>query len=105
MPLVKKIRAARPDVPIVLVEDRPFTNSWINPERIAFHERNHAALKAAYGQLQREGVSRLYYIPGAMLYGDDSEGATDGSHASDLGFMRQAEVFEPILRAALEGAK
>jgi len=27
--------------------------------------------------------------------------STDASHASDLGFMRQAEAFAPILRAAL----
>ena len=33
--------------------------------------------------------------------GDDAEGATDASHANDLGFMRQADVMEPILRAAL----
>ena len=25
----------------------------------------------------------------------------DASHASDLGFMRQADIMEPILRAAL----
>ena len=30
-----------------------------------------------------------------------SEGSTDASHASDLGFMRQADIFEPVLRAAL----
>ena len=28
--------------------------------------------------------------------------AADGSHANDLGFMRQAIVFEPVLRAAMK---
>jgi hypothetical protein len=41
-------------------------------------------------------------LVGDHLYGDDAEGATDASHASDLGFMRQADIFEPILRTALE---
>ena len=41
------------------------------------------------------------YIPGDSLYGDDTEGATDASHASDLGFMRQADIFEPVIRKAL----
>jgi hypothetical protein len=36
------------------------------------------------------------------LYGTDAEGANDASHATDLGFMRQADVFEPVLRAALK---
>jgi GDSL-like Lipase/Acylhydrolase family len=46
-------------------------------------------------------VKNLSYIPGDSLYGTDTEGATDASHASDLGFMRQAEIFEPVLRKAL----
>jgi hypothetical protein len=51
--------------------------------------------------LQKEGVTELYYIPGDGMLGDDAEGATDGSHPSDLGFMRQADAFEPVLRQAL----
>lgn len=104
VPLVKQIRAAHRDTPIVLVEDRRFTNSWITPAKRAYHDANHAALKEAYSSLQREGVERLYFISGDELYGADTEGATDASHASDLGFMRQADVFEPVLRKALEHA-
>jgi len=100
-PLVRRLREARPDTPIVLVEDRRFTNSWITPAKEKFHDDNHAALKAAYDGLVQAGVSRLFYIPGDTLYGDDGEGATDASHASDLGFMRQADAFEPVLRQAL----
>ena len=46
-------------------------------------------------------MKELFYIEGDHLYGDDTEGATDASHASDLGFMRQADIFEPILRTAV----
>jgi hypothetical protein len=100
-PLVKQLRAAKPATPIVLVEDRRFTNDWITPEKRQFHTDNHAALRAVYEQLVGEGVRGLFYIPGDALYGDDTEGATDASHANDLGFMRQADVFEPVLREAL----
>lgn len=101
IPLVKQLRAARPQVPIILVEDRRFTNDWITPEKRQFHTDNHAALRECYDKLLAEGVSGLSYIEGDHLYGDDSEGATDASHASDLGFMRQADLFEPVLRKAL----
>lgn len=101
IPLVKQIRKTKPDTPIVLVEDRRNTNSWILPGRQAHHTANHQALRAAYEELKKEGVPGLYYIEGDHLYGDDGDGATDGSHASDLGFMRQAEIFEPVLREAL----
>ena len=101
VPLVKQLRAARPDTPIILVEDRRNTDSWIIASRRKHHDDNHAALKAAYEQLVQEGVKGLSYVPGDHLYGDDSDGATDGSHASDLGFFRQADIFEPFLKAAL----
>ena len=101
VPLVKQIRSAKPDTPIVLVEDRRFTNEWITPAKKKFHDENHAALKQAYETLVQDGVTGLSYIPGDMLYGDDSEGATDASHANDLGFMRQADVFEPFIRKAI----
>jgi len=103
IPLVKQIRAVQPDTPVVLVEDRRNTNSWIRPARNQHHTANHAALRQCFAQLQAEGVTGLFYVPGDDLLGDDGEGATDGSHPNDLGFMRQAAVFEPVLRTALEG--
>jgi hypothetical protein len=99
--LVKLLRAAKPNTPIVLVEDRRFTNDWITPKKRQFHTDNHAALRKAYDSLVAQGIEKLFYIHGDSLYGDDTEGATDASHANDLGFMRQADVFEPVLRKAL----
>jgi hypothetical protein len=101
IPLVKQIRAARPETPIVLVEDRRNTNSWLHADRAKHHDGNHQALRESFDTVQKEGVAKLYYIPGDHLLGEDAEASTDGSHPSDLGFYRQAEVFAPILRQAL----
>lgn len=103
IPLVKQLRAARPDTPIVLVEDRRNTNSWILPKRDQHHSDNHAALRECYGALAKAGVTGLFYVKGDDLLGQDAEGATDGSHPNDLGFVRQADVMEPVIRAALKG--
>jgi hypothetical protein len=103
IPLINQLRAARPATPIVLVEDRRYTNSWIQPKRDQDHSDNHAALREAYEKLKAAGITGLFYIGGDDLLGADGEGATDGSHPNDLGFMRQADVMEPILRAALAG--
>ena len=40
-------------------------------------------------------------IKGDDLLGKDAEGTTDASHPNDLGFFRQADAFEPVLRQAL----
>lgn len=99
--LVKQIRAAHPETPIVLVEDRRNTNSWILPARNQHHTDNHAALRESYDALVKEGVKNLHYLPGDGLLGDDADGATDGSHPNDLGFMRQADAFEAVMRPLL----
>jgi hypothetical protein len=101
IPLVKQLRAGRPDTPIVLVEDRRNTSSWIVPSRDKAHTDNHAALRESFATLQKEGVKGLYYLGGDDLMGHDAEGSTDGSHPSDLGFVRHADLFEPVLRKAL----
>ena len=100
-PLVKQLRQARPDAPIVLVEDRSFTNAWIQSAKRKRHEGNRSALAHAYDKLIEGGITNLYYLEGENLLGTDSEGTTDGSHPNDLGFMRQADAFEPVLRKAL----
>jgi hypothetical protein len=72
IPLVKQLRAAHPTTPIVLVEDRRFTNAWITPAKSKFHDENHAALKAAFTTLSQEKAPNLHYIPGDALYGTDT---------------------------------
>jgi hypothetical protein len=100
-PLVRQLREAHPETPIVLVEDRTFTNAWIRSSRREHHKASRASLREAFKHLEQTGISKLYYLEGENLLGKDSEGATDGSHPSDLGFMRQADAFEPVLRQAL----
>lgn len=100
-PLVRQLREARPDTPILLVEDRVFTNAWLRAGAESFHQDNRAALKSAYERLVADGIQNLYYLPADDLLGDDHEGATDGSHPSDLGMMRYADAYEPVLRKIL----
>lgn len=96
-PLVEQLRKARPDTPIVLVEDRRYTDAWLIASKAERNDGNHAALKRAYDELVAAGVKGLYYIPGDDLLGDDADGAVDSSHPNDLGFARQADAFAKVL--------
>lgn len=100
-PLVRQLRKAQPDVPILLVEDRTFTNAWFDPTRQRGHVQRRKALRDAYEALRKDGVANLHYLAGADLLGRDGEGATDGSHPNDLGMMRQAAVVTEALRPML----
>jgi len=99
--LVRQIREARPETPVILVEDRTYGNSWIMKSKRDRHAGSRAAFIRAYDKLVSSGVKGLYYVEGDALLGDDTEGTTDGSHPNDLGFVRQADVLEPVLRKAL----
>jgi hypothetical protein len=98
---VRLLRDARPATPILLVEDRNYPDGFLIPARRERNQTSQAALSAAYERLQKARVGRLHYLKAAELLGDDGEATTDGSHPSDLGFVRQAKAFEKPLRAIL----
>ena len=97
-PFVEQLHNSRPETPILLVEDRVNTGAWLRNDKTAYHQKNHAALKAAHQQLISDGFSNVHYLGGAELLGSDGEGATDGSHPNDLGMVRYANAYEPALR-------
>ncbi len=96
-PLVAQLRAAHPETPIVLVEDRNYANSWLLEGPRERNASSQAALKKAYQELLDAGVKHVHYISGPDLLGDDTEGTVDSSHPNDLGFVRQAEAFDRVL--------
>jgi len=97
-PFVRALRAERPDVPIVMVEDRVNANARFLPGRMRHHEGNHAAFRAAFDKLSASGLRGLTYVRDAPFLGEDGEATVDGSHPTDLGMVRYADALEPILR-------
>lgn len=101
-PLVRQIREAHPDTPILLVEDRNYSDGFLMTSKRDRNEKSQAALKKEFALLKEAGVKGLYYLAGEKLLGDDNEGTVDSSHPTDLGFFRQADAFEPVLREILK---
>ena len=100
-PMVRQLRDAHPNVPIVLVEDRTYAYSWILPSRQERNDTSRAAFRKAFAEMQQKGITNLFYVEGDTLLSEDRDDTTDGSHPSDLGFFRQADAIEPALRKAL----
>ena len=102
-PFIRALRAARPSTPIVLVENVTYSGSDYIAAKKQRSEGANKVLRQAYEKLIREGDKYLTYIPGGDLLGDDGEGAVDGTHPTDLGFTRMADVIgrdlAQILRA------
>jgi len=104
-PFVRRLRAAHPATPIVLVEARRYTNSWICQANHEQDVQRAAAFRAAYEELCEAGIGGLTYTPGDNLLGDDGEATMDYSHPSDLGFMRMADALAPVLQETLRAAR
>jgi hypothetical protein len=98
---VRMLRAARPSTPILLVEDRNYADSHLITARRERNETNHAAMRAVYRKLRDERVPGLYYLEAKPLLGSDGEDTIDGSHPTDLGFLRHSDAFERVLRRIL----
>ncbi len=92
--LVRILRAAHAETPILLVEDRTYSDAFLRQDRATRNRARRAALRQIYADLQTE--SNLHYLAGEHLLGSDGDDTVDGSHPTDLGFKRQAETFYPV---------
>jgi hypothetical protein len=100
-PFVRTLLKARPKTPILLVEDRTYANAPALEARRQHQAASRAALRTVYEKLVAEKARPVHYLAGDKLLGDDGEATVDGSHPTDLGFLRQADAFRPALEALL----
>jgi hypothetical protein len=97
---VRMIREKHPKTPILLVEDRNYSDNFLNASRRERNESNHKAMKEVYAKMKRDKVPALHYLKADNLLAADGEDTIDGSHPTDLGFLRQAREFQKALRSA-----
>jgi lysophospholipase L1-like esterase len=100
-PLVAKLRSLKPNTPVIMIEsvNREYSHWDTNPNiKVALQN---AEWKATYDKLIKEKQKAIYYIKSSELMGDDHEATIDGTHLTDLGFMRIAERVEKELKRIL----
>lgn len=103
-PFVQILRAKHPNTPIVLVENLNYPDSGLIPARREKVVGANALLRQMYERLIKAGDRHVYYVAASLLLGGDGEDTVDGTHPTDLGFMRMTDGMEPIIREALADA-
>ncbi len=93
-PFVKRLRAARPNTPILLVEDCSVSNTTPTEKG--------TICRRIYEDLKAEGITGLHFLPNRDMLGTDGDGTVDGCHPNDVGMLRQAFVFSKSLVTILE---
>jgi len=104
-PFVKILREKHPETPIILAEGVTYDDAFFKEERNQRNVESRRALRNAFENLLNEGYRDIYYQIGEGQLGFDGEGTVDGTHPTDLGFWRQAQVYQPIIERALDGKR
>lgn len=101
---VTRFRRHRPTTPMVLVSQARLDNDRVETWRRQEVAAKNAALLRVFQELTNAGDGNLYWLDGSRLLGGDRENTVDGIHPTDLGFLRMARAFMPVLRRLLSGA-
>ena len=96
-PFFRLIRAARPELPIILASKPDYDN---NPAESRLRRQ---VIIDTYARALSEGDRRVYFVDGQSMFGprDRALCTVDGCHPTELGFLRMADAFEPVIREAL----
>jgi hypothetical protein len=89
--LAKTIRAKNPKTPIVFVENVEYTRAIFQASLMNSMNEKNQALRTEFDKLVKGGMKDLIYISAAGSIGTDYEGTVDGTHLTDLGYLRYAD--------------
>ncbi|MGV3504455.1 MAG: SGNH/GDSL hydrolase family protein [Adhaeribacter sp.] len=95
---VRELRAAKPHTPILLVENISYAHDWISPDLAGKLEEKNRYYRQAYEALKKAGIGNLHYLDSSKLVPADREGAVDGVHLTDYGFMHLAREVEKKIK-------
>lgn len=94
------IRKAQPGLPILMLS-RP--DPEVHPADSA---KRLAVIRGTYECAVQAGDRHVYLVDGESLFGLQERDlcTVDGTHPTDIGFLRMADALEPVLRRALQAA-
>lgn len=97
--MYKKLRAAKPDMPYVMMSRPDFYKGLDTTYSRESVERRQAIIDV-YNYARAQGDKNVYFIDGEGIFRGDYEDCctVDGCHPNDLGFSRMAKVVEAALR-------
>jgi hypothetical protein len=98
---IRRLRSKKPDVPIVLVDHHGYPHSKADPVAREKDSKTFVMQKAAYDQLKKEGMKKLYYLSCEEL-AIPQDGTVEGSHPSDYGMQAYAEAYRKKLKRILK---
>ncbi len=101
---IEILRQRHPSTPILIHENVYYPTTRVVPSRLHRVEASNAVLNKIVKQRNAKGDHNISIIPACDLTVDDGNTTVDGTHPTDLGFLRMADQMEPYLRKFALGA-
>ena len=100
-PFVDILRAAHPEVPILVIEDPDYPYKRF--DRAAF-DRVDKRRELLHSRMEALMASdpHVSFLPSDGLIGYDGEASVDGLHFTDMGFLRYADAIQPVITQLLD---
>jgi hypothetical protein len=101
-PFVESLLAARPETPVILVENPRYPGAADRPDLARLIEAKNAALRDAFDQLRAAHPDAIIELVTTEAPAPEPDDLTaDGIHPTDAGMRAHADRLEPVLRALL----
>jgi len=99
---IRILRAAHPRIPLLVISRIPYAAEDHKPVAHGRRLERRDIQSQCVETFRQAGDSRIFFQDGSNLLGADFDECTvDGSHPTDLGFLRMAEGLEPVFRKIL----
>ncbi|MEH6305954.1 SGNH/GDSL hydrolase family protein [Olivibacter sp. CPCC 100613] len=102
LPFIKYLKSQHPKTPIILIESVIRETGYFDQQTGRHVKKQNESIHRVYQLLKEEKYNNIFYIPAAHLTGNDHEAMIDGTHLTDLGFTRMAEVVNRVLEQAIK---
>ena len=100
---IRIYREAHPNTPILVVSRIRYGREMMTPHLLEARLERKQFQQETVRKQRELGDQNIYFFDGEALLGEEDfyECTVDGSHPTDLGFMRMADGLEPVLKALL----
>lgn len=100
---VRIYRSVHPETPILIVSRIRYAREELTPHLFEMRMERMRLEQELVNQLREQGDSNIYFFDSSRSLGGEDffECTVDGSHPTDLGFLRMADALEPVLKTLL----
>lgn len=102
IPFYEIIRKAHPSVPIVFIDGPYYPGTRFDGGKARNCKNKTEAFKEAFNKIKATGDKNVYFVSSEKILEADNVGTIEGTHFTDIGFLKYADVLTPVLQKLLK---